>query len=102
MRIPGRRSRPGGPPDRERARGALLAAERAGLLSLDLAGTQPTVRMSPVVQAAIRAATPDGMRDRAVKAAADALLEVWPADDLQSVAGRGPAVVCGQPAAGGW
>ena len=41
----------------------------------------PSVRMSPVIQAAIRAVMPDGMRDRAVRAAADALAEVWPADE---------------------
>jgi tetratricopeptide (TPR) repeat protein len=68
--------------DPERARGALLAGERSGLLAIDLAGTPPTVRMSPVVQAAVRAAMPDGMVDRAARAAADALLEVWPGDDL--------------------
>jgi len=72
----------GTPADRQRARGALLILERAGLLSTDLAGTPPTVRMSPVVQAAVRAAMPDGMLDRAARAAADALLEAWPGDEL--------------------
>jgi tetratricopeptide (TPR) repeat protein len=73
-----------GPPDRERARSGLLAAERAGMLAIDLAGTPPTVRMSPVVQAAVRAAMPDEMLNRAAKAAADALMEVWPRDDLRA------------------
>jgi tetratricopeptide (TPR) repeat protein len=70
-----------GPAEPEHAGGALLASERAGLLTIDLAGTPPMVRMSPVVAAAVRAAMPDGTLERAARAAADALLEVWPADD---------------------
>jgi tetratricopeptide (TPR) repeat protein len=72
-----------GPAERERAWGALLTLERAGLLAVDLAGASPVVRMSAVVQEAIRAATPEGMLDRAVRAAANALLEVWPRDEPQ-------------------
>ena len=68
----------------ERAESAVLASERAGLLSVDMAGRPPVVRMSPVVAAAVRAAMPDSMRNRAARAAADALLEVWPADDPQA------------------
>src|SRR5207245_394488 len=56
---------------------ALLSLERVGLLAIDPAGTPPTVRMSPVVQAAVRSAFPAGRLDRAAAAAADALLEVW-------------------------
>ncbi len=74
----------GRPADRERARGALLTLERAGLLAIDPPGTPPTVRMSSVIQAAVRAAMPDGMLDRTARAAADALLEVWPGDELQA------------------
>jgi tetratricopeptide (TPR) repeat protein len=66
--------------DPKGAWGALLSLERAGLLAIDPAGTPPTVRMSPVVQAAVRSAFPAGRLDRAVTAAADALLEVWPDD----------------------
>lgn len=66
--------------DRELARGALLAGERVGLLVTDRAG-MPVVRMNPVVQAAVRMVTPRGMRARAAKAAADALLEAWPEDE---------------------
>jgi tetratricopeptide (TPR) repeat protein len=69
--------------DRARAGSALVILERAGLLTIDRAA-QPTVRMNPVLQAAIRAATPAGMRDRAARTAADALLEVWPEEDLQA------------------
>ena len=37
--------------------------------------------MSPVIQAAIRAVMPAAMRDRAVRAAADALVEAWPVEE---------------------
>jgi tetratricopeptide (TPR) repeat protein len=70
--------------DRERTWGALLTLERAGLLTIDRATTPPTVRINSVLQAAIRAAMPEGMLDRAVQAAADALLEVWPPDEQQA------------------
>jgi tetratricopeptide (TPR) repeat protein len=70
--------------DRERTWGALLTLERAGLLTIDRATTPPTVRINSVLQAAIRAAMPEGMLDRAVRAAADALLEVWPPDEQQA------------------
>jgi tetratricopeptide (TPR) repeat protein len=69
-------------PDPERVRNALLILEQAGLLSIDLAAAPPTVRMKPVIQAAVRAAMPVGMFERAARAAADALLEVWPGDEL--------------------
>ena len=71
----------GGPVDREQAREALCTAERAGLLSASPASTATMVRMSAVVQAAIQAAMPAGMLDRAAIAAADALLQAWPGDE---------------------
>src|SRR5512142_528995 len=43
--------------------------------------TPPTVRMKPVIQAAVRATIPEKLFDRAAGAAADALLEVWPEDE---------------------
>jgi tetratricopeptide (TPR) repeat protein len=66
---------------RELAWITLPILERTALLALDRAASPPTVRMSPVIQAAIRAVMPDALRDRAVRAAADALVEVWPADE---------------------
>ncbi len=66
---------------RELAWSTLPVLERTALLALDRAASPPAVRMSPVIQAAIRAVMPDVMRDRAVRAAADALVEVWPADE---------------------
>lgn len=70
-----------GPVDREHAREVLRSAERAGMLSAGLAGPAAMIRMSAVVQAAIRAAMPAGMLDRAAAAAADALLQAWPGDE---------------------
>ena len=66
---------------REQAWGALPILERTALLALDRSASPPTVRMSPVIQAAIRAVMPGDMRDRAVRAAADALVEAWPAEE---------------------
>ena len=71
----------GGPVDQERACTALHAAESAGLLSAGPAGPVAMVRMSAVVQAAIRAAMPAGMLGQAAIAAAGALLQAWPADE---------------------
>jgi len=63
---------------RESARAALGVLERVGLLTVALETVPPTVRMSPVLQAALRAAMPEGMLDQVVLLAADALLQAWP------------------------
>jgi tetratricopeptide (TPR) repeat protein len=68
------------PVDGELARAALLVLERVGLLATGSAGT-PTVRVNPVIQAAVQAAAPRDLLERAARAAADALLEAWPADE---------------------
>ena len=62
----------------------MLALERAGLLAIDAAGTPPAVWVSPALQAAVRAAAPPDLLDRAARAAADALAEVWPAGQPRS------------------
>ncbi len=67
--------------DPARAWGLLLLLERSGVLRLDLAGSHATVRMSRVIQAAVRAEMPKEMLERTARAAADALLEVWPEDE---------------------
>jgi len=74
----------GGLADRERVRDGLLILDRVGLLSIDQAATPPTVRMKPVIQAAVRAATPEKLFDHAARAAADALHEVWPKDEQRA------------------
>ncbi len=66
------------------AQAGLTVLEQAGLLTIDDAGTPPTIRISPAVQAAVRAAMPDRMLDDATRVAADALLEVWPDDELEA------------------
>ena len=65
----------------EHARDALLLPARAGLLDIDAAGRWPTIRMSPVLQAALRAVMPAEVLHRVARTAADALVEAWPADD---------------------
>jgi tetratricopeptide (TPR) repeat protein len=62
---------------------ALLAMERVGLISVNRAATPPTVMMSSAIQAAIRLAAPAQVQEPAARAAASALLEVWPADEPQ-------------------
>jgi tetratricopeptide (TPR) repeat protein len=60
---------------------ALAALERVGLLTVERASAPPTVRMSPVLQAALRDAIPDAVIDEAARVAADALLQAWPAPE---------------------
>ena len=71
----------GGLADREWVRSGLVILNRVGLLSIDQAATPPTVRMKPVIQAAVQAAIPEKLFDSAARAAADALLELWPEDE---------------------
>ena len=72
------------PPDPQRSWNAILGLKQAGLMTIDPPGTPPAVRISPVIQAAIRAAVPKDLYDRAARAAADALLEIWPRDEPRS------------------
>jgi len=67
-----------GAPAGESARAALAALERVGLLTVAPATAPPTVRINPVLQAALRAAMPEGVLDQAARVAADALLQAWP------------------------
>jgi tetratricopeptide (TPR) repeat protein len=60
---------------------ALLAVERAGLISVDRNVTPPAILMSSAVQAAIRLAAPAKVQEPSVHAAASALLEAWPAHE---------------------
>jgi tetratricopeptide (TPR) repeat protein len=65
------------PANSESAHAALAALEQAGLLTVDAVTAPPTVRISPVLQAALRAAIPEGVRDEARRSVADALLQGW-------------------------
>ncbi len=69
------------PADPKPAWDALLALERVGLISLNRDVVPPTVLMNSAVQAAIRMAAPAHAQEPAARAAASALLEVWPADE---------------------
>jgi tetratricopeptide (TPR) repeat protein len=63
------------PASSEHARAAL---EQVGLLTVEPVTAPPTVRISPVLQAALRAAMPEDLSDRAARSVADALLQAWP------------------------
>jgi len=63
-------------------RTALSALERVGLLTVAPVPEPPTVRISPVLQATLRATMPEGMLDQAARVAADALLQAWPESEL--------------------
>ena len=60
---------------------ALLAIERAGLVSVNRAVSPPTILVNSVLQAAIRLAAPPNVQEPAARAAANALLEIWPVDE---------------------
>lgn len=75
--------RPAAPADPGRVRAALVSLERTGLLTIDAASTARSVRVHQAVQAAVRWATPDAMREQAARAAAKALVEAWPAGDAE-------------------
>ena len=68
-------------PDRQSAGRAVLVLERAGLLTIDRTTTPPMVRISPVLQSALRAMMPEAMLEHAARVAADALTEAWPRDE---------------------
>jgi tetratricopeptide (TPR) repeat protein len=59
----------------------LLALERVGLIGINRDVTPPTVLMSSALQEAIKLAAPAEFTEPAARAAASALLEVWPADE---------------------
>lgn len=61
----------------------VVSMERVGLVSIDSTENSRTVRISALVQEAVRAAIPAQVLDRAVRAAAAALLEIWPEQEPQ-------------------
>ncbi|HEX3489303.1 MAG TPA: tetratricopeptide repeat protein, partial [Streptosporangiaceae bacterium] len=74
------------PASTERARTVL---EQVGLVTVEKLTTPPAVRISPMLQAAVRAAMPEGMRGRAAMSVADALLQAWPDPELPGWPGSG-------------
>ncbi len=71
----------GARPDRDSAGRTLLMLERAGLVTIDRTTTPPLIRMSTVLQGALRATMPEGMLEQSARSAADALVEAWPAEE---------------------
>ena len=67
--------------DPRQAWDVLLALERAGLISLNRDITPPAVLMSSALQEAIKLAAPAEAQEPAARAAATALLQMWPADE---------------------
>jgi tetratricopeptide (TPR) repeat protein len=70
------------PADSQLARAALAALEQVGLLTVEPVTAPPTVRISPVLQAALLAAMPEGMSGQAARSVANALLQAWPEPEL--------------------
>jgi tetratricopeptide (TPR) repeat protein len=66
------------PASSESARAALAALDQTGLLTIEPGTAPPTVRISPVLQAALRATMPEGMLDKVSRSVADALFQAWP------------------------
>jgi tetratricopeptide (TPR) repeat protein len=62
----------------ERTRMALVVLEQAGLLGIDRSTEPAIVRMSPILQRAVRVAMSPNMVEQSALAAAAALLESWP------------------------
>ena len=67
------------PASTERARAVL---EQVGLVTVEKLTAPPAIRISPMLQAAVRAAMPEGMQGRAAMSVADALLQAWPDPEL--------------------
>jgi tetratricopeptide (TPR) repeat protein len=67
--------------DPRQIRDVLLVLERAGLIVISRDATPPAVLMSSALQEAIKLAAPAEIQEPAARTAANALLEVWPADE---------------------
>ena len=73
----------GSPPSPQQAWKAVLALERAGLVSIGPAG-EPAAWVGTPLQASARAAAAPELLGLAIRAAADAVLEAWPKDQPRS------------------
>src|SRR6266516_853983 len=69
--------------DGQRARGALHNLARLGLVTIDPASAERTVRVHPLVQGTVRGMLPAAVLRQAAQAAAEALFQTWPAHDPQ-------------------
>ena len=75
--------------DPRQARDVLLALERAGLIIISRDVTPPAVLVSSALQTAIKLAVPAEFQEPAARAAADALVEAWPARETSPWAATG-------------
>jgi tetratricopeptide (TPR) repeat protein len=66
-------------------RRALSSLDQVGLITIDAASPVRTVYMHALVQACVRQALPDAVRDSAAAAAANAVLQAWPEPSLDPV-----------------
>ena len=66
----------------EQVRSAVTILARLGVVAADLASGPRTVRMHALIQRAVRSFLTAEYRDEAGRAAASAIAEAWPADDL--------------------
>ncbi|HSZ45476.1 MAG TPA: tetratricopeptide repeat protein [Streptosporangiaceae bacterium] len=79
--LAGNAAAPGRSTPAERAGEALASLEQVGLISIDQSASPPVVRISHVLQREVRSAMSTEMLERAILAAADALVELWPAGE---------------------
>jgi tetratricopeptide (TPR) repeat protein len=66
------------PAGTDTVRAALTALARTGLVTVSPETAPPVIWVSPVLQAALRAAIPDTAFDQLILVAADSLLQAWP------------------------
>src|SRR5205807_9096211 len=76
------RYRRGAPVDGTQARAVLYNLARAGLVSIDTTSAARTVRVHSLVQATVQQNLTAAECDEAARAAAEALLQVWPLGDV--------------------
>src|SRR6516162_3790334 len=76
------RYRRGAPVDDLQARAVLYNLARAGLVSIDTTSAARTVRIHSLVQATVQQNLTAAEGDEAARAAAEALLQVWPRSDV--------------------
>ena len=80
LRVPDRS--PGHASRAAEARDAVHGLARAGLVTINPASTTRTVQVHPAIQAMTRGIIPPPEFERAVRCAADALMQSWPADPV--------------------
>jgi tetratricopeptide (TPR) repeat protein len=73
---------PAMPAEPAEARDAVHALARAGLVTINPASTTRTVQVHPAIQAMTRGIVPAPELELAVRCAADALMQSWPADPV--------------------